>query len=147
MLFFEVKWLKIRDLVTKSHFRHRFLFYLCRHGKNSTGSKNIPSQIGHAGPDSTLVLSSPAWPNWHKSGQNRVFNTTILSRFLKRLSYQQSYHWCSLLIIDINLSVPPTMGSLVIIVVKLYSYKDSDVGNIQKIKYFHDLWLLGRSEP
>ena len=33
---------------------------------------------------------------------------------------------------------PPNMGSLLIIVVKLYSYKDSNVGNLRKIKYFRD---------
>ena len=30
------------------------------------------------------------------------------------------------------------MGSFIIIVVKLYSYIDSDVGNLRKFKYFHD---------
>ena len=30
------------------------------------------------------------------------------------------------------------MGSFLSIVVKLYSYKDSDVGNLRKTKYFHD---------
>ena len=32
------------------------------------------------------------------------------------------------------------MGSFINIVLKLYMYLDSDVGNIQKIKYFHNFF-------
>ena len=83
-----------------------------------------------------LVLSCLACPNWHKSGQIRVFKTTISSQFSKQLFNRKSSHRCILLRIDLNLSGPPKMGSLLIIVVKLYSYKDSDVENIQKINLF-----------
>ena len=47
-------------------------------------------------------------------------------------------HRCSLLIIPLNLSGFSEMGSFLIIVVKLYSYKDSDVGNLQKFEYFYE---------
>ena len=81
-------------------------------------------------------------PKSTQSGQNCVFKATISSRFAKRLSYGTISHWCSLLKIDLNLSEPPKMGSYLIIVIKLYRYKDSDVGNIRKIKYFHDYNIL-----
>ena len=86
----------------------------------------------------SLVLSSPACLNRHKSGQNRVFYTTISSRFAKQLSYGQSSYQCSLLRIALDLSGLMNMGSFPNIVVKLYSYKEIDVGNIRKIKHFHD---------
>ena len=38
----------------------------------------------------------------------------------------------------LNLSGHPNIGLFLIIAVNLYSYIDSDVRNIQKIKYFHD---------
>ena len=86
----------------------------------------------------TLMLSGPAWPYWRKSGVNRVFKTTISGRFAKRLSYVQSSHRCSHLGIALNLSGLSKMGSFLIIVVKLYSYKESDVRNLRTIKYFRD---------
>ena len=86
----------------------------------------------------TLVLSGPAGPNWHKSGLNRVLYPTVSGRFSKRPSYVRSSHQCSHLGIALNLSGISEMGSLLIIVVKLYSYKDSDVGNIRTIKFFRD---------
>ena len=79
---------------------------------------------------SALLLSSPACPNWYKSA-------TISSQFAEQLSYGQIFHCCSLLRILFNLPVYLIMGSFLIVVVKLYSYKDSDVGNIRKTKYFH----------
>ena len=42
------------------------------------------------------------------------------------------------------LSGPPKMGTFLIIVVKLYSYKYSDVTNIQKIKYVCDYFRPSR---
>ena len=36
------------------------------------------------------------------------------------------------------------MGSFLILVVRLYSYKDSNVGNMLKIKYFHDYFRHSR---
>ena len=86
----------------------------------------------------SLMLSSPAWPNRHKSVIHRLFNTNILIWFSKRMSYVQSSHHCSHIGISLNLSVPLKMGSFLSIVVKLYSYIDFDVGNLRKIKYFRD---------
>ena len=85
-----------------------------------------------------LVLLGPAGPYWRKSGVNRVFKPTISGRFAKRLSYVQSSHRCSHLGIDLNLLGISEMGSFLIIVLNLYSYKDIDVGNLRTIKYFRD---------
>ena len=52
------------------------------------------------------------------------------------MSHGQSSHRCSLLRIALNLSEPTNMGSFMNVVVKLYRYKDSDVGNIQKSNIF-----------
>ena len=81
-----------------------------------------------------LVLSSPTGPNRHKSGVNRLFKTTISSRFSKRLCYVQSSHRCSHLGIALNLLGLLNMYSFLIIVLKLYIYIDSDVGNVRKPK-------------
>ena len=62
--------------------------------------------------------------------QIAVFKTTVSSRSTKLMFCGQSSHQCSLLRIALNLSDPPNMGSFLIIVVNLYSYKNSDVGNI-----------------
>ena len=78
------------------------------------------------------VLSSPAWPNWYKSGINYCFWTTISSRFAKWLSYGQSSHRCSLIRIALNLSSPLNMGSFLNTVLKLYIYKYSDVRGNRK---------------
>ena len=83
-----------------------------------------------------LVLSSPAGPNRHKSGVNRLFKTAISSRFSKRLSYVQSFHWCSHIGIALKILVSPKMRSFLTTVVKLYSYIDSDVGNLRKSNIF-----------
>ena len=83
-----------------------------------------------------LVMSGPAWPYWRKSGVNRVFNTTISGWFVKRLSYVQGSHQCSHLYIDLNLLGLSEIGSCLIIVLKLYIYKYSDVRNLRTIKYF-----------
>ena len=64
--------------------------------------------------------------------------------FAKRLSCGQGFHQCSLLIIALNLSTYPKMGSLLTRLVKIYSYKDSDVGNIRKTKNIHDYFRLSR---
>ena len=92
----------------------------------------------------SLVLPSPAWPYWRKSGLNRCFCTTISSIFAKILCYIQSSHWCSLLKISLNLSGLQNMGSFLLIVVTLYIYIYSDIGNIRKIKYFHDYFRHSR---
>ena len=52
------------------------------------------------------------------------------------MSHGQSSHRCSLLRIALDLSEPKNMGSFMNVVVKLYRYKDSDVGNIQKSNIF-----------
>ena len=85
-----------------------------------------------------LVLSGPAGPNWHRSGINRVLYPIVTGRFVKRPSCGQSSHRCSHLGIALHLLVILDMRSFLIIVVKLYSYKDSDVGNLQTFKYFRD---------
>ena len=84
------------------------------------------------------MLSIPAGPNRHKSGQNRVFKTIISGQCLKRLSYLKSSHWCNHLEFAQNLLGPQNMGSFILIVLKSYSYRDSDIGNLRKIKYFCD---------
>ena len=89
------------------------------------------------------VLSGPAGPYWHKSGLNCVLYPTVSGRFSKRPSYVQSSHRCSHLSIALKLSGLSEMGSFLIIVVNLYSYKDSDVGNLRTIKYFRNYcWLF-----
>ena len=55
---------------------------------------------------------------------------------MKRLFYVQISHWYSHLGIAFNLWGTRNMGSFPIIVVKLSRYKDSDVRDLQKIKYF-----------
>ena len=50
--------------------------------------------------------------------------------------YGKNSHQCIILRIALNLLGSSNMGSFLTIVVKLYSYIDSDVGNLQKIKYF-----------
>ena len=40
-----------------------------------------------------------------------------------------------------NLLVLPNTGSFLIIVVKLYSYIDSKVGNLRKFKYFYEFYI------
>ena len=91
-----------------------------------------------------VVLSSPAGPNRHKSGVNRLFNTTISDRFAKRLSYVKSSYQCSHLGIALDLLRHRNMGSFLSIVRKLYSYIDSDVRNLRKIKYFRDYFRPSR---
>ena len=82
-----------------------------------------------------LVLPSPAWPYWRKSGLNPCFWTIISSQSSKRPCYVRSYHQCILLRISLNLSWISKMGPLPIIFIKLSSYKDSDVGNIRKSNF------------
>ena len=72
------------------------------------------------------------------------FKTTISSWFAKRLSHGKRYHQCSLLIIALNLSDPQNVGSLLIIAVKLYSYKDINVWNIRAINYFDNYYRPSR---
>ena len=57
----------------------------------------------------------------------------------------QSSHRCSLIIILLNLSGILDMGSFLTIVVKLYSYIDSDVRNLRKYEYFHDYFRPSRN--
>ena len=52
------------------------------------------------------------------------------------MSYVESSHRCSIFRIALNLEGPPTMGPFLSIVLNFYSYKDSNVGNIRKIKFF-----------
>ena len=85
-----------------------------------------------------LVLSGPAGPIWHKSGLNRVLYPTFTGRFAKRPSYVQSSHRCSHLGIALNLLGLSEIASFLIIVLKLYSYIESDVGNLRTLKYFRD---------
>ena len=49
------------------------------------------------------------------------------SLFVRRPLYGKDLQRCSLLIIPLDLSVISKMGPFLIIVVNLYSYKDSDV--------------------
>ena len=58
---------------------------------------------------STLVMSSPAWPNIHKSGQDFVFRQPFQVCFAKHIYYEQSSHWRIILIIGLNLSGPWNM--------------------------------------
>ena len=85
-----------------------------------------------------LMLSGPAGPYCHESGINRVLYPTVSGRFTKQPFYVKSSHRCSHLGIALNLLGILEMRSLLIIVVKLYSYKESDVGNLRIIKYFRD---------
>ena len=94
-----------------------------------------------------LVLSGPAGPNWHKSVLNRVLYPTVSGRFAKRPFYVRSLYRCSQIGIAQNLSGLSEMGSFQIIDIKLFSYKDSDVGNLRTFKYmrdysgiFHNTW-------
>ena len=50
-------------------------------------------------------------------------------------------------ILRVRVSGPPKMQSFLTIVVKLYSYKDSDIKNIQKIKTFHNYFRPSRTSP
>ena len=92
-----------------------------------------------------LVLSSPARPQRHKTGLNRCFQTTISSRFKKRLSCGKMPHQCIFLRIPLNLSGLPNMGSFLIIVIKLYSYIDNEVGNLRKFEYFCGFFIHSRN--
>ena len=87
---------------------------------------------------SVLVLSSPAWPYWPKSGVNRLSRPPFIVNFSKRPFYGQSSNYWIHLFIALNLSGSSKIGSFLIIVLKLYCYKDSDVGNFRKMKYFRN---------
>ena len=71
-----------------------------------------------------------------QSGINRRFYITISSRFAKQLSYVKNYHRCSHIGIAMELLGHAKMGSFLFIVVRLYSYIDSDVGNLRKNQIF-----------
>ena len=58
-----------------------------------------------------------------------VFRLPFQVYISKRPSYGQISSWCSIIRILLNLSGFLEMRSFLIIVVKLYSYKESDIGN------------------
>ena len=74
-----------------------------------------------------------------------VFGPLFQVDFGKRPSGGRNSHWYSLLIISLNLSGFSKMGSFLIIVVKLHSYKDSDVRNLRKFEYFYDYFRHSRN--
>ena len=88
-----------------------------------------------------MVVASAFWSGRTELSQKRYksrFVPTVTGRFAKRLYYVHSSHRCSNLGIALNLLGLSEMGSVLIIVVKLYFYTDSDVGNLRTIKYFRD---------
>ena len=76
---------------------------------------------------------------WDIVSRKSVVDQDVLpGTFAKRPSYIQSSNRCSHLGLALNLLGISDMGSFLVIFVKLYSYKDSDVGNLRTIKYFCD---------
>ena len=77
-------------------------------GSGDPVSLEVPMQLSdiHGTPllNGLIMLSSPVRPKRRKRGINCCVWTTILSQFAKRPSYERNLHWCSLLIIPLNLS-------------------------------------------